>query len=174
MTFSADLRDKLLRELDCIKSDVESQLPCLEAFNLVLSYDGADSDWYDGVKQRTAEIQKMIATDRATILAIQTLLATVDGDTPAATFTAEAAKDHTASKVDVQGKPSGKAVERRKVVTAKGTRPTLRAKLTDAQIGEIRSMVREGWDCTYNQLASKFNVSRGTIGNIVKRKGCYA
>lgn len=176
MTISADLRDKLEQELNCLTDSVEGQLPCLAAFNLVLEYDGGDSDWYDGVEQRAADIQQMIADDRATMLAIQTLLDIVDVYPPAATFTADDAKEHAASKVDVQdtAKPSAKPVPRRKVTRttkSKGTRPTLRAKLLDEDIATMRKLANEG--VTYTELAVMFHISRGTVGNIVKGVGCY-
>lgn len=56
--------------------------------------------------------------------------------------------------------------------TAKATRPTLRADVTNQEIQSIRHLAAKGE--TYQKLAEAFGVSRGTIGNILNRKGAYA
>lgn len=173
MTISAGLRDKLRHELNVLKSTVESQEPALAAFNFVLEYDSGDSPWYDGVEESAAFIQRMIEEDSATIIAIQTLLATVDDDPPTATFTADDAREHDASKVDVQdtAKPSGKPVQRRKVVKAKTTRQTRPTLRVNVDIATLRQLAADG--ATYTELSKLFKISRGTVGNIVRGEGCY-
>ncbi len=46
-----------------------------------------------------------------------------------------------------------------------------RADISDAQIREIRERART---TSHAKLATAYGVSRSTVGNIVRRKGCYA
>ncbi len=55
---------------------------------------------------------------------------------------------------------------------SKAPRKSLRAGLSAEMIEDIRLSAANGF--TYNHLGEAYNVSRATIGNIVRRKGCYA
>jgi hypothetical protein len=181
VTVSADFTTELRRQIDTLESNRRGFLPMAQSFKDVMDFLGGDHELIDGIEYEAAQFQKMIDEDYELIKAmVKVLLHFGDYDIPSATFTADDARDHDASTVEPSTsgstpvEPSKVGRTPRKATKVKGKRPSLRAKLTDAQIDEIRSIVREGWDCSYNQLASDFMVSRGTIWNIVKRKGAYA
>lgn len=180
MTVSTDLADMLYTELDDVEKQVSVLFKFYRSFMFVREYYSqlANEDMIVTVDEEQVSILGMIREDYDKIKAIKLLLdiEPTETDTPAATFSADDAKEHAASKVDVQdtAKPSGKPVQRRKVTKttkAKGTRPTLRANVSDENIATIRKLVHEGY--TYNELAAMFKISRGTVANIVKGVGCY-
>ena len=93
----------------------------------------------------------------AKITAIHLLLETSD-DMPAATFTADDAREHDTGKPSDPMKP-------------KATRKSLRVPLDAREITAIREKAADG--TSYQALADQYCVSRSTIGNVVQRKGCY-
>lgn len=88
-------------------------------------------------------------------------------ETPKATFTADDARNHAERPVEV----SGEAVRRPTRKARKGSRPSLRASLSTAELTMIRLSAAGGE--SYAALADEYKVSRSTIGNIVQKKGCY-
>lgn len=159
MTVSTDLANMLyieLEELDLVRREFSN---LYESYATVCEYytDLGNIGMNDKLRADQVGVLQMIGVNRAKIAAVNTLLEPdTDSDEPAkftatATFTAKAAKDHTASKV---------------------TRKSLRANLDASEIADIRARAANGEK--YNDLGAAFCVSRATIGNIVQRKGCYA
>lgn len=103
----------------------------------------------------------------AKIKAIHLLLETAP-ETPMGTFSADDARNHAERPVEA----SGEVVERPKRKARKGSRPSLRAKLSDKDIENIRALAAEGYG--YSGIAEFYPVGRSTVSNVINRKGCYA